>query len=270
MTLSRWFPSRARAPRASRAFRAPLDSRATLSFRATRALGALLMVVVLSLLGAFGALWTLRALEWRDTSGTAFEREAAGGALIPALAPVRESALAPMRGLAPTPMHAHPRYSAVFPVPHSASPVGAERSARSHPYVDRWLSPLPGPLNVVGPFRAPETPYTSGHRGIDLPAHPGAGVRAPAGGEVVFAGAVADRSVVSVRVDATTVYALEPVTAAPPAGTAVRAGDAIGLAAAGGHCADECVHLGVRVDERYVSPLRFLLGRPELLPWDGD
>lgn len=131
----------------------------------------------------------------------------------------------------------------------------------------RWLPPIAGTFTVSGAFRAPDTPYTSGHRGVDLPATPGELVSAPAAGTVTFTGVVVDRPVISVRVDAATVYSLEPVTSAVAPGTRVVAGIQLGEVARGAHCAAECVHLGVRVDDEYVSPMRFLLGRPELVPW---
>ena len=45
-------------------------------------------------------------------------------------------------------------------------------------------------------------------------------------------------------------------------------GAVIGTAGAGGHCSGSCVHVGVRVDGQYVSPLLFFGGVPPavLLP----
>jgi murein DD-endopeptidase MepM/ murein hydrolase activator NlpD len=51
---------------------------------------------------------------------------------------------------------------------------------------------------------------------------------------------------------------LEPVDALVVAGDRVRAGQAIGVVATGGHCLSGCLHLGVRVHGRYVSPMLFL------------
>ncbi|WP_125099963.1 M23 family metallopeptidase [Leucobacter chromiireducens] len=151
------------------------------------------------------------------------------------------------------------------PPPLAPSATGAPGA--QHTDAALWRSPLAGALDVSGAFRAPETPYTSGHRGVDLPAVPGELVSAPAAGTVTFAGTVVDRPLVSVRVDDATVYSLEPVSSTVTAGQRVVAGAQLGEAARGGHCAAECVHLGVRVDDEYVSPMRFLLGRPVLLPW---
>lgn len=131
-----------------------------------------------------------------------------------------------------------------------------------------WLPPFGTPLLVSGPYRPPPTPYTAGHRGVDVPAGPGAIVAAPADGTVEFVGAVVDRGTLTVRVDADTVYSWEPIESALSVGDRVVAGAPLGTAASGGHCAAECVHLGVREQGEYVSPLRYLLGRPVLLPWE--
>lgn len=129
-----------------------------------------------------------------------------------------------------------------------------------------WVPPVGGPFEVTGPYRAPPHRYGAGHRGIDLAAAPGTVLIAPATGTVSFSGRVVDRDVLSIRVDERTVYTLEPVRSPLPVGTAVTSGAVIGEAASGGHCLAECVHLGVRVDDEYVNPLRYLLPRPVLLP----
>ena len=131
----------------------------------------------------------------------------------------------------------------------------------------RWLPPVGGQLDIIAAYTAPEHTYAAGHRGVDLAAESGAPVFAPAGGTVAFAGPVAGRNTISVRVDARTVYALEPVTSELRAGDAVRMGALIGEVSPGGHCSDRCVHLGVRVDNVYVNPAVFLVTRPVLLPW---
>lgn len=129
-----------------------------------------------------------------------------------------------------------------------------------------WVPPLGVPLDVSGPYRAPPNRYGAGHRGIDLVARPGGAVIAPAGGSVSFVGSVVDREVVSIRIDGRTVYSLEPVSSELAVGAAVVSGETIGGVAGGGHCEEECVHLGVRVDGEYVNPLRYFLRRPVLLP----
>lgn len=85
-----------------------------------------------------------------------------------------------------------------------------------------------------------------------------------------FVGQVADRHVLSVRVDSRTVVSFEPIEQADAAlaeGAQVLPRQPLGIVAEGGHCLDECLHLGVRVDDEYVNPLRYFLGKPVLLPW---
>lgn len=140
-------------------------------------------------------------------------------------------------------------------------------ASAAHRGAEVWPSPLPGPFRVTGPYRAPPTPYASGHRGIDLPAIPGAPVRAPVAGTVAFSGVVVDRPALSIRVDERTVLSIEPVASTLAPGATVTTGDEIGVVARGGHCADECLHIGVRVDGDYANPLRFFVSKPRLLPW---
>ncbi|MRX45105.1 peptidoglycan DD-metalloendopeptidase family protein [Agromyces sp. Q22] len=154
----------------------------------------------------------------------------------------------------------------------SASPVPTERAAASvvGP-ADRWDWPVGPPVVVVGPFRAPPTPYSAGHRGIDLAALPGRTVVAPATGVVSFAGPVAGRGVLSIDHGGGVVSSIEPVAAGVATGAAVRAGDPVAVVTTGGHCDDRCVHLGVRVHGEYVSPLLWFGGVPRavLLPMAG-
>lgn len=134
---------------------------------------------------------------------------------------------------------------------------------------EAWLPPLGSPLRVSGPYRPPPTLYASGHRGIDMPAVPGDEARSPVAGVVSFVGKVADRHVLSIRVDARTVVSVEPVEQLAGGlveGEAIERGQPIGTVAEGGHCLAECVHLGVRVDDEYVNPLRYFYSRPVLLP----
>ena len=148
----------------------------------------------------------------------------------------------------------------------------AEAEYAAHPdraqRPERWAPPLGRPISVVGPYRAPPHKYGAGHRGIDLPALPGEVLLAPIAATVSFAGPVAGRGVISLRVDERTVVSIEPVAAGHAAGVAVGRGQQIGTVASGGHCGSECIHLGVRVDDEYVNPMRFFANRPVLLPWE--
>ena len=113
--------------------------------------------------------------------------------------------------------------------------------------------PLAGPPTVVQAFDGPEHDYGPGHRGMDLATQPGQPVRAAVAGTVAFAGSVAGRGVVSLDHGAyRTTY--EPVTPGVRAGQRVGLGETIGRVGRGGHCADRCLHWGLRRGETYLDP----------------
>lgn len=152
---------------------------------------------------------------------------------------------------------------AVSPVSASANEQSAAGAA------SRWSWPIAAPRHVLRPFVAPETAYSSGHRGIDLAAAVGTTVFAPADGVIHFSGIVVDRPVLSIEHAGSLLSSFEPVASALPAGTTVHQGDPIGtVAASTGHCASSCLHFGVRLHGQYLSPLNFLGGvpLPVLLP----
>jgi murein DD-endopeptidase MepM/ murein hydrolase activator NlpD len=144
---------------------------------------------------------------------------------------------------------------------------GADASAAGSPA--RWAWPLDRPAVLRG-FTTPPDPYAAGHRGIDLAAARGQAVSSPAAGTVVFAGVVVDRPVVTVATAQGVLISMEPVEAALPVGAPVARDGPLGTVAEGGHCDARCLHLGVRVNGAYVSPLLFLAGVPPavLLPLD--
>ncbi|RLP71610.1 M23 family metallopeptidase [Mycetocola manganoxydans] len=131
-----------------------------------------------------------------------------------------------------------------------------------------WEWPTPPPHQLLRPFEAPPTPYSAGHRGIDVPAVTGGAVVAAADGVVSFSGIVVDRPVLSVRHDGGLVSSIEPVAATVAAGDVVLAGDRVGVVGSGGHCDERCVHFGVRLHGEYVNPLALLTSvqRAVLLP----
>ena len=90
---------------------------------------------------------------------------------------------------------------------------------------------------------------------------------APADGVVHFAGVVVDRPVLSLDHTGGVLSSYEPVTTHLLTGDTVHRGEVIGVVLPG-HCAKTCLHLGVRIDGQYVSPLTFLGGIPRsvLLP----
>ncbi len=134
----------------------------------------------------------------------------------------------------------------------------------------RWAWPVPPPLQIVRPYQAPATPYSSGHRGIDIAGAPHESVLAPADGVVYFVGFVVDRPVLTLE-HGDFLASFEPVEAHVSVGDAVHAGDVVGQLASGEHCSD-CMHFGVRFRGEYVSPLLLLGGVPRaiLLPRWGS
>jgi murein DD-endopeptidase MepM/ murein hydrolase activator NlpD len=134
-----------------------------------------------------------------------------------------------------------------------------------------WVWPVPTPIRVLAPFRAPLHRYAEGHRGIDLAVEPGAELVAAGPGVVRFVGWVGDRSLVSIDHGDGVISSIEPVDAGVAKGDVLARGAPIGRLAVGGHCADGCAHFGVRVHGEYVSPLLFLGGVPRaaLLPLVG-
>jgi len=128
-----------------------------------------------------------------------------------------------------------------------------------------WAWPTDVPHVIIRPYIAPATEYGPGHRGVDLAA--GEELLAPADGVVHFAGTVVDRGVLSIDHGGGVISSYEPVTTSLAAGDVVHRGDVIGTVEPG-HCVELCVHLGVRLNGQYVSPLLYLGGVPRsvLLP----
>jgi murein DD-endopeptidase MepM/ murein hydrolase activator NlpD len=108
----------------------------------------------------------------------------------------------------------------------------------------------------------PEQNWRPGHRGVDIATEPGADVVAPGSGRVVFAGPVAGRDVVTIRLDVGVNATLEPVMASVAVGDRVARGAVVGeVTDAAGHCAPAtCVHWGIKHGDLYLDPLDWLVG----------
>jgi Peptidase family M23 len=119
-----------------------------------------------------------------------------------------------------------------------------------------WTWPVDGPVLSTFAFD-PAHPYAAGERrGIEVGAHDGAAVAAPAAGTVSFAGTVPDsgRSVTIETPDGYSVTLTQLRSLAVVKGAAVAEGDRVATAAGS-------VHLGIRVTanaQGYVDPLSFL------------
>ncbi|WP_271178397.1 peptidoglycan DD-metalloendopeptidase family protein [Leifsonia poae] len=130
-----------------------------------------------------------------------------------------------------------------------------------------WRWPLQG-VALTRPFEAPATPYSAGHRGVDLRAAPGAAVSAPSDAVVHFSGVVVDRPVLTLDHGDGVLSSYEPVRSELKAGDSVAVGGSVGVVSTGGHCNEACLHVGVRVYGEYVSPLLYFdrVPRAVLLP----
>jgi len=121
-----------------------------------------------------------------------------------------------------------------------------------------WSWPVVGP--VIRGYDPPESPYGSGHRGIDIAAPVGTPVVAAAGGVVSFAGPVSGRLFVTVDSESGVMASYSYLSS-----MRVRKGDAVAqgavLGGSGtGHAGVTPAHLhfGVRVNGEYADPMSFL------------
>lgn len=161
----------------------------------------------------------------------------------------------------------------------STSPAAAPESPGGLPQPPADLQRLRGagvwpvdpPVTVIHRFAPPASAYGAGHRGVDLASQPGTVVRTALAGEVLFAGELAGRGVVTVGHGATrTTY--EPVSPTVRVGAQLPRGAPIGrLQAVAGHCSPAaCVHWGWLLGELYLDPLDLVGARPvRLWPWGG-
>jgi murein DD-endopeptidase MepM/ murein hydrolase activator NlpD len=124
---------------------------------------------------------------------------------------------------------------------------------------------------VLRRFRAPESTYGAGHRGLDLGAADAQSVLAVDDGVVTHAGTVAGRGTVTVAHPGGLSSTYEPVDPAVSVGSVVTTGDLVGILHARDgprHCgARACLHLGARRGAAYLDPWPLLVGgRVALLP----
>ncbi|MCB5169862.1 M23 family metallopeptidase [Streptomyces bambusae] len=183
-------------------------------------------------------------------------------ALLLALAPAAAPALLPVPAPMPAPVPA-PAPAAVPAAVPDAVPVAVPAAGTDGGPV----RPLPPPLRVLRWWHPPPTPYGAGHRGVDLAAPAGTGVRAVGPGRVHYAGQVAGRGVLSLTLPGGLRTTYEPVRPLVSDGEEVRAGQLVAVLAAGGHCPESCLHWGLLSGDTYLDPLTLLpRPSPRLLP----
>ena len=134
-----------------------------------------------------------------------------------------------------------------------------------------YVAPVTGAMRVVRGFEPPPSPYSAGHRGVDLATSTGEPIRAAGPGTVSFAGQVAGRGVLVIAHPDGVRTEYEPVAPTVRPGDQVRSGQPVAIVT-GAHpnCSpDGCLHWAARRDGRYLDPLTLLgrLGQVRLLPW---
>lgn len=141
-------------------------------------------------------------------------------------------------------------------------------AARHSPAGPSWRPPLPAPMRPVRGFDPPEVPWGAGHRGVDIAARAGEAVHAAGAGTVSFSGTIDGVGIVAIT-HGTLRTTYLPVASRVRRGARVRAGQPIGVVAAGfRHCpAQVCLHWGLLRGDRYLDPMSLLAGGPiRLLP----
>lgn len=121
-----------------------------------------------------------------------------------------------------------------------------------------WTWPVVGP--VIQAFDRPDTPYGSGHRGIDIAAEVGTTIVAPADGTVTFAGPIGGYLFLTIDHGGGLSSTYSWLSA-----KLIRKGDRVlqdqPIALTGwGHPGAPVphLHLGVKLDGAYVDPLSYL------------
>jgi murein DD-endopeptidase MepM/ murein hydrolase activator NlpD len=139
----------------------------------------------------------------------------------------------------------------VFVVVVSATPAAASGEMA-------W--PVTG--SILRGFDGPDSPYSAGHRGIDIGAPVGTPILSPAPGVVSFAGKVAGSLYVSIdHANGVRSTCSWLTTVTVKKGDSVEAGRVIGTTGFG-HPGSAIPHLhfGTKVDGTYVDPLSLLAG----------
>lgn len=124
--------------------------------------------------------------------------------------------------------------------------------------VGHWQWPIEGP--ILRGYDPPDSPYGSGHSGIDIGAPAGTAVRAPESGKVTFAGKVGGHLFVTIDHGGGVTSTYSWLTSiSVRKGDIVARGDVVAHSGAG-HPGDlqPSLHMGVKLGGAYVDPLDYL------------
>lgn len=137
--------------------------------------------------------------------------------------------------------------------------------------VSNWQPPIAGPLRIGATFAPPAQNWNRGHRGVDLCPGVGAPIYAPTAGQVIYAGKLNNRNLVSIRTPSGIKTSFEPLQVSVKVNQVVAAGQLLGHLEVGHESngkVTNCLHWGVRNEAgKYLNPLQFLVGPVRLLPW---
>jgi murein DD-endopeptidase MepM/ murein hydrolase activator NlpD len=166
--------------------------------------------------------------------------------------------------------------TALLVIALSTGTAMGDQPPASGPSVERFHWPLAPPHPVLRRFQAPSTPYGPGHRGVDLGGRVGEQVLAAGSGLVLYAGPLADRSLVSIEHEGGLRTTYEPIAPTVRVGEYVSRGQVIGTLLAGhpgcpATAPTVCLHWGAHRQEVYLDPLHLVEpGQVRLLPWPAD
>jgi hypothetical protein len=121
-----------------------------------------------------------------------------------------------------------------------------------------WSWPVVGP--VIRGYQPPPTPYSAGHRGIDIAVPFGTPIHAPADGTVTFAGFVAGSLFATIDHGDSVRSSYSWISAVMvKKGDVVTRGQVLALTGHGHPEVDTPhLHFGVRINGEYVDPMLFL------------
>jgi murein DD-endopeptidase MepM/ murein hydrolase activator NlpD len=162
--------------------------------------------------------------------------------------------MAPVRGYVRRWLAASATGSLVLVVSLCVQLAGVARSDAAGTFA--W--PVTGP--VIRGFEGPATPYSAGHRGIDIAAEVGTPIQAPDAGVVTFAGRVAGSLFLTIDHGAgiRTSYSLLSGLAVSK-GAIVSRGQLVAFTGHGHPDVDvPHLHFGIRLNGVYVDPLDYL------------